>query len=126
MSLEQDILSGIQNTNRILSELVLRTGANPIYATYQFIAASTTAETLGSRGAIGDFLAALLIVPATTSPGAVSILDSATSFTVFPGGASSVSTLQPFLVTVGIKSVNGAWKVTTGTNVSAIAMGTFR
>lgn len=126
MAFEQEILSSIQNTNRILSDLVLRTGANPIYANYEFVAASSTAQVLGDRGQIGDFLAALLIVPATTSPGGVSILDSTTSQTVFTGGATSVPNLIPFVIPLGIKSVNGAWSVTTGANVSVVAVGTFR
>lgn len=93
---------------------------------YETVAASQTAQALGATGAIGDYLAGLLIVPATTSPGAVSIKDgSGSDITVFTGGASSVSNLVPFFVPLGIKSTGGAWKVTTGTNVSAIGCGNF-
>ena len=66
-----------------------------------------------------------LVIPATTSPGNVLLLDNATSITVFAGGASSVASLIPFFIPLGIKSVSGAWKITTGANVSAIGIGNF-
>lgn len=93
---------------------------------YETVAASASDQALGATGAAGDYLSGLLIVPATTSPGAVSIKDgSGSSITVFTGGASSVSNLVPFFVPLGLKSNSGAWKVTTGTNVSVIGCGNF-
>jgi hypothetical protein len=92
---------------------------------YEAVAASQTAHVLGTTGAVGDYIAGLLVVPATTSPGNVILLDNATSKTVFTGGASSVSNLVPFFIPCGFKSLNGAWKVTTGANVSVIASGNF-
>jgi len=93
---------------------------------YETVAASATDQVLGPTGATGDWLATVWIVPATTSPGAVSIKDgSGSAITVFTGGASSISNLVPFPVSLGIKSAAGAWKVTTGTNVSVIASGNF-
>lgn len=94
---------------------------------YETVAASATDQALGAAGAAGDRLAGLLIVPATTSPGAVLIQDgSGTEITVFAGGASSVSDLKPFFVYLGdARSLGGAWSVTTGANVSAVAFGDF-
>ena len=93
---------------------------------YETVAASSTDQTLGATGATGDYLSGVLIVPATTSPGAVSIKDGAGSaITIFTGGATSVSNLVPFTAPLGIKSAAGAWKVTTGANVSVIASGNF-
>jgi hypothetical protein len=93
---------------------------------YETVAASQTAQALGATGAAGDYLLGLLIVPATTSPGAVQIKDGSNgAITVFTGGADSVSNLVPFLVPLGIRSAVGAWQVTTGANVSAIASGSF-
>lgn len=93
---------------------------------YETVAASQTDQILGATGATGDYLSGLLIVPATTSPGAVSIKDgSGSAITVFTGGASSVSGLVPFFVPLGIKCTGAAWKVTTGANVSAIGVGDF-
>jgi hypothetical protein len=96
---------------------------------YETVAASQTAQILGATGAVGDFLAGVLIVPATTSPGAVSIIDgNGSNISIFAGGASSVSSLVPFFVPWGAKCVNATtpgWKITTGTNVSAAGIGNF-
>ena len=93
---------------------------------YETVVASATTQTLGATGASGDYLVGLLVVPATTSPGNVQIKDGSNSaITVFTGGASSVSNLVPFFVPLGIRSVQGAWQVTTGSNVSVIGIGEF-
>lgn len=88
---------------------------------YETVAASQTAQVLGTAGAAGDVLAGILVVPATTSPGNVILLDNAISITVFVGG--TVSDLKPFWIPLGIRSVSGAFKLTTGTNVSAVCVG---
>lgn len=95
------------------------------FSEYETVAASQVAQVLGASGRSGDYIAAILVVPATTSPGAISILDNATSITVFTGGTASVSNLVPFVIPLGVKSVSGPWKVTTGANVSCIAIGRF-
>lgn len=92
---------------------------------YETVAASQTAQVLGATGATGDYISGILVVPATTSPGNVLLLDNATSITVFAGGASSVSNLVPFFIPLGMFSVSGAWKITTGANVSCIGIGNF-
>jgi hypothetical protein len=93
---------------------------------YETVAASQTDQAMGATGAAGDFIAGLLVVPATTSPGAITVKDGAGSaITVFTGGATSVSNLVPFYIPLNWTSVSGAWKVTTGANVSAIATGNF-
>ena len=92
---------------------------------YETVAASQTAQVIGGTGAVGDYIAGILVIPATTSPGNVLLLDNATSITVFTGGATSVADLKPFFIQLGMKSVSGAWKITTGANVSAIAVGSF-
>lgn len=93
---------------------------------WETVAASATAQAIGATGATGDWISHIIIVPATTSPGAVSIKDGAGSaITIFAGGASSVTSLVPFTVALDMKSLAGAWSVTTGTNVSAIAVGNF-
>jgi hypothetical protein len=94
-------------------------------AEYETVAASQTAQVLGATGATGNLINGILVIPATTSPGNVLLLDNATSITVFAGGASSVSNLVPFFIPLGIISVSGAWKITTGANVSCIGIGEF-
>lgn len=93
--------------------------------TYETVAASQTAQVLGTAGATGDVLHGILVIPATTSPGNVILLDNATSITVFTGGATSVSDLKPFWIPIHAKSASGAWKLTTGAAVSCIAVGDF-
>ncbi len=98
---------------------------------YQAIAASQAATGLGGQGggsgAKGDILTGILVVPATLSPGAITVTDGAGSaITVFTGGATSVVDLKPFYIDLGrTRSTSGAWKVATGANVSVIAYGWF-
>jgi hypothetical protein len=100
--------------------------ADSALSEYETVAASATDQALGATGASGDYLSGVLIVPASTSPGAVSIKDGAgAAITIFTGGATSVSNLVPFFVPLGIKSMAGPWKLSTGANVSALASGNF-
>lgn len=94
---------------------------------YNTIAASQSAQALtgGGGGATGDYLLHCVIVPATTSPGVVTILDNSTAIYSFPGGSSSLSNLVPFSIPVMALSTSGAWKVTTGANVSVACTGRF-
>jgi hypothetical protein len=102
----------------------------PIFANstqYQAVAASATSQALGpGGGAAGDYLSHITVVPASTSPGAVSIADDGGSaIAIFAGGGASLSNLAPFTVALGAKSASGAWKVTTGASVSVVAFGQF-
>ncbi len=123
-------------TNGVQVNAALPAGANTIgtvsitdisAAEYETVAASATDQALGATGATGDYLAGILIVPATTAAGAVSIKDgSGSAISLFAGGGvTALTTLIPFFVPLGIKSTGGAWKVTTGSNVSAIGVGNF-
>jgi len=67
----------------------------------------------------------IVIIPETTSPGAVTIIDGSTSIIVFVGGASSVATLTPMNVLFGTNSVSGPWSITTGAAVHVMAIGRF-
>lgn len=100
----------------------------PAYMAGQFVAASASAQQLGTTGAAADYLDGLWIIPATSAAGAVSVLwDGTNTRTVFVGGGTTaLPTLAPFFVGFGFQSGNsGGFKVTTGTNVSAIAVGNF-
>lgn len=93
---------------------------------YETFAASSSDVAAGATGKKADKLSHLIIVPATTSPGAVSIKDgSGSAISLFAGGASSAADLKSWTVYVGMKSRAGAWKITTGANVSVIAVGNF-
>jgi len=91
---------------------------------YETVAASQTDQVLGVTGAVGDFLHKLIIVPATTGAGNVSIEDgSGSAISVFATG--TLSDLTPITIELNIRSTGGAWSVTTGANVSVIAIGIF-
>jgi hypothetical protein len=92
---------------------------------YETVAASQTAQVLGGAGKAGNVLHKVIIIPATLSPGAVTILDNAISIILFAGGASSLTELKPIEIELSARSVSGAWKITTGANVSVIAVGEF-
>lgn len=93
---------------------------------YEDVAASQTAQVLGETGNRGDYLSHIIIMPATTSPGAVTLFDGGSSKVIFVGGATSVSNLVPFTLFCGFDSKNdGGFKVTTGTDVSVRAVGDF-
>jgi len=90
---------------------------------YETVAASQTGQVLGLIGAAGDFIERLIIVPGTTGPGLVTIIDGSTSIPIMVTGGTT--TLVPIVVELGVYSVSGAWSITTGANVSVIAVGTF-
>ena len=91
---------------------------------YETVAASQTDQVLGGVGAAGNILERLIIVPATTGAGDVSIKDGGGSaINVFKTG--TLSDLRPIVLSLEIRSTSGAFKVTTGANVSVIAIGRF-
>lgn len=86
--------------------------------TYETVAAGQTAQVLGLAGAQGDYVERVVIVPGTSAAGVVTLLDGSTSISLFAGGGTTALTdLRPHVVEL--------WKITTGTNVTAIAVGDF-
>lgn len=90
---------------------------------YEDVAASQTGQVLGATGKTGDILHHLVIIPAATNAGTIALLDGTVSRNVFVTG--TLADLTPIVVPLGVKSVNGAWSVTTGASVSVIAVGQF-
>jgi len=94
---------------------------------YETVAASQTAQALGATGATGDYLSHCVIYPVTTGAGAVTVFDNtnaaATNVINFTSG--TLSNLAPIPIPVGAISTAGAWKVTTGTNVTVTCYGKF-
>lgn len=88
---------------------------------YETVAASQTAQVMGVTGGIGDYLSHLIIVPTSGAPGTVALIDGSTTLLTITPPASS----QPFTLPVGATSKNGAWKITTGANVTCMAVGDF-
>jgi len=94
------------------------TATRPAGSLYKTVEASQTGTAVSG---LDTTLLSVLVVPATTSPGNVIILDGATSITVFVGGGSSVADLTPFFIPLFLRSVSGEWTITTGADVSVIA-----
>ena len=92
-------------------------------APYETVAASQTAQILGNVGAIGDVVERLIITPSAATTGVVTLIDNATSIPVLAAGTATP--IVPIVVDLGIKSVSGAWKITTGVAVTVIAIGKF-
>jgi len=93
------------------------------------VAASQTAQVLGPAGSLGDILERVVIIPTTTSPGSVTIINGTggTSTVIFNGGATSLTELKPFVVELGALCIAaGGWQITTGANVACFCVGRFR
>lgn len=91
---------------------------------YEFVAADVTAQVLGAGG-LGDLLSHITIIPATAGGvGSVAIIDGATSIVIFAGG--DLPSTMSFTVALLMHAKEGPWKVTTGSNVSAIVVGNFQ
>ena len=88
---------------------------------YEHVAASATAQVLGSTGATGDYLHRLIITVSTSLTGTVSLLDNNASHVL----VAANSAIGVYSVEVNSKSVNGAWKVTTGAGAEVLAIGNF-
>lgn len=90
---------------------------------YEAVAASQTAQVLGVNGEKGDYLDHVLVLVATAATGTVSILDGGTTIAVFPN--SPGGGIGSYDIPIKAKSVNGAWKITTGAGSSVLATGKF-
>ena len=92
---------------------------------YEVVEASQTDQMLGTTGAAGDSLESLLVIPTSTTVGAISIEDGSTNTVVYAGGTVGAD-LKPFPIPLfGIQTVNGGWEVTTGAGARVIAFGRF-
>lgn len=92
---------------------------------YETVSSQQSDQILGVNGGSGNVLEKLIIVPLSVNAGGVSIKDgSGSSISLFQGGTSSLSNLQPFVVDVGASCVTN-WSVTTGSAVTAVAVGRF-
>lgn len=88
---------------------------------FETVAASQTAQALGATGIIGDYLHRLIITVATSATGTVSLLDAATSIPI----TAANTPIGVYVVDIGAKSQEGAWKITTGAGATVIAVGEF-
>ena len=97
---------------------------NPYRYQYEHVAASQTAQVLGTNGATGDYLHRLVCTVTTASTGNVVILDgSGFTHTILP--ASAGTGINSYDIEINAVSRNGAWKITTGAGVEVLAIGIF-
>jgi hypothetical protein len=91
--------------------------------TYETVAASQTDQVLGGTGSAGNILERLIVTITTSGVnGVVSIKDgSGSAIPVVPASAP----LGVQVIEIGAKSTGGAWKVTTGSAATVIAVGDF-
>ncbi len=82
---------------------------------YEKVGASATAQALGPTGAAGDILHGIF---AETIAGNITILDNATTLLVFTPPAIGFYELN-------IKSIKGAWKISTAAATTCLAIGKF-
>jgi len=97
--------------------------SNPYRYQYETVAASQTAQVLGTTGAVGDYLHRVIISNVTAATASVTILDGSTSI-VIQTGAATVP-LGIFSIALNMASASGAWKVTTGAGATVIGVGIF-
>ena len=94
---------------------------------YEHVAASQTAQVLGTNGATGDYLYRLICTVTTAATGNVVIVDGSgtgiLTHTVLP--ASAGTGINVYNIEINAVSADGAWKVTTGAGVEVMAVGIF-
>lgn len=100
------------------------TGTDGPAGYYELVPASTSNQVMGGNGNRGDYLEQLIIIPTTTAAGTCSIKDGAnTAIPVFNTG--TLADLSTIVIPFKMYSTSGAWQITTGANVTAIAVGRF-
>lgn len=94
---------------------------NPYRHQYEVIPASSTAVVLGNTGAVGDFLHRLVLNVTTGASAQWVLTDGSTAI------ITSVVTLPVGInnIEINAASQNGAWKVTAGSGITIIGIGTF-
>lgn len=94
---------------------------NPYRHQYEVVPVSSSNVVLGNTGAIGDFLHRIIVNVTTVGGGNVySVIDGSTTVYTSPVLTTGIYNLE-----FNSASVNGAWKITTGTFMTIIGIGTF-
>lgn len=94
---------------------------NPYDYQYETVAASQTAQVLGTTGAVGDYIHKLIVNVTTSATSTVTLIDGSTSIVIVP----AVTPVGVYSIAIEAISASGAWKVTTGAGSSVMATGIF-
>lgn len=90
---------------------------------YETVAASQTAQVLGTAGAAGDYLHRLIVTVNTALTSTVTLTDGVTAIPIVPANiGAGVGVIN---VEVNAASLTSGWKVTTGAGVTVVAVGKF-
>src|ERR1043165_2468129 len=94
---------------------------------YKLIAASqTTSQLGGGTNAVGDYLDRIIVIPATTAQAACNVCDGPTAVIAIPAMITGALSLAPYTIDCGmIATSTKGWNITTGANVSIVAVGAF-
>jgi hypothetical protein len=94
---------------------------------YVTVAASQTTANIGlkSTGSPGDYLESLIVIPASSVAGAVTLLDGTTAILSIPVNAGGAGVPPPYTVKIGARA-QARWVITTGAAVSVMAVGSFK
>lgn len=121
-----EALIGSTNTKLdTLNTAVASTTPSPIIMslTPKAVAVSQTDFVLGVTGAAGDSLEGIIIQPTGTTVGSVIIKDGSTTLYTYPGGTVGAD-LRPIVIPLGAVCAT-AWKITTPSNATVLALGKF-
>jgi hypothetical protein len=99
----------------------MTTAAATFALPYEHVAASQTAQVLGTTGATGDYLHRLVITVGTAATSTVSLLDNTTAHVLVAANTA----IGVYSIEMNTFSKNGAWKVTTGAGAEVVAVGNF-
>jgi hypothetical protein len=99
----------------------MTTAAATFALPYEHVAASQTAQVLGTTGATGDYLHRLVITVGTAATSTVSLLDNTSSHVLVAANTA----IGVYSIEINTFSKNGAWKVTTGAGAEVLAIGNF-
>jgi len=93
----------------------------PYEYAYETVAASQTAQVLGTAGAVGDYIHRLIITVGTSATSTVTLLDNSTSIPIM----AATTAIGVYSIEINARSASGAWKVTTGAGATVMAIGKF-
>lgn len=93
----------------------------PYQYPYETVAASQTAQVLGTNGAANDYLHRIVVTVSTALTSTVSIIDGSTTILSLPASVA----VGVYVVELGLNAVTGPWKVTTGAGAAVLAIGLF-
>lgn len=95
--------------------------SNPYKYPYETVAASQTAQVLGTAGAAGDYLHRIVVTVTAAATSTVSVIDGSTTILTVPANTA----VGTYSLEINTAAATGPWKVTTGAGATVLAVGLF-